>query len=100
MKEKYLVLVEAHLQPNILEKLVGFLRRRNYEYNRLVFTRIDDEHAITIFEVSCNDHELEQLVKNYQDFPEVIKVELCKALKDAYELKSGKEVIHLGENIL
>ena len=100
MKRKYLVLVEAYFQPNILEKLVGFLRRRNYEYRRLTFTRIGDEHAMIIFEVSCNDHELEQLMKNYQSFPEVIKAEFCKALEDAHESELGKEVMHLSKNIL
>jgi len=100
LRRKYLVLVETYFQPNILEKLVGFLRRRNYEYRRLIFTRIDDEHAIVIFEISCNDYELEQLTKNYQDFPEVIKVEFCKALEDAHELELGEEVMHLSKNIL
>ncbi|RLF98684.1 MAG: hypothetical protein DRN49_05485 [Thaumarchaeota archaeon] len=100
MKRKYLLLVEAYFQPNILEKLVGFLRRRNYEYRRLTFTRIGDEHAIIIFEVSCNSYELEQLIKNYQGFPEVIKVEFCKALDDARELELSEEVMRLSKNIL
>ncbi|MCD6126522.1 MAG: hypothetical protein J7J19_05955 [Thaumarchaeota archaeon] len=100
MKRKYLVLVEAYFQPNILEKLVGFLRRRNYEYRRLTFTKIGDEHAVIIFEVSCNDYELEQLMKNYQGFPEVIKVEFCKTLEDVSVLELSKEVVRLSKNIL
>ena len=85
MRRDYLVWVEVESQPNVLEKLAGFLRRRSYRYRRLVFTNLDERSSLIMLEVSCNDYELQQLLKNYEGYPETISIGYYPMTSEVYE---------------
>jgi len=75
--ERYFIWALVENQPNIVEKLVGFLRRscRSYRVNKLYFGPAGSEGAcIFAVEVECRAKAVKRLVKVYGEYVEVIDV--------------------------
>ena len=73
--KRYFVWAFVENQPNVVEKLIGFLRRScgRYCINQLYFGPVADA-AVFAVEVGCDEKALMRLVKVYSGYVEVIKV--------------------------
>lgn len=73
--KRYFVWAFVENQPNVVEKLVGFLRRScgRYCINQLYFGPVADA-AVFAVEVGCDEKAVTRLVKVYSGYVEVIKV--------------------------
>lgn len=75
--KKYFVWLLVENQPNVVEKLVGFLRRscKKYCIEKLYFGPADvDDLAVFTVEVSCSERDLKRLLKVYDGYVEVVEV--------------------------
>ncbi len=76
-KRQYLVWALTENQPNLVEKMMGLLRRQEvyYTVRKLYFEPLrSDGMALFTVEVECTEKSLRKLIKFYSQYVEVIDI--------------------------